>query len=150
LVLLLLALVPVMPFGSPVSADVIYTGFGPGGTYNGSSGHHVSAGAYGECDVAGGFTVAPSSDYYLSSIQLGVLHFLGINTLDVWLVGSRLGTNGDITWSEPDETVVLEYFRLTGVVPQVGHGAPVTVIESVLHPLLEAGSQYCVVLSAPE
>ena len=134
------------PNPKPPKGEVIYSGFGVGDTYYESSGHHVSMGEYGESDAAAAFTVPIARSYLLLSMEVAVGLLQGANELDVCLLGSRMGT--DVAGNdrpEPDESNVIEYFRVSG---GMGSGG-ILKINSATTPTLDANTQYWVVMSTP-
>ena len=120
-----------------VQADVIYNNFGPGNSYENTT-----------CAVIGGpgsllgkwssaMPFAPSANYTLDTITVGIGVFGGTNSLDLALCddaggvpGTALESWSGISMGPPDTSGVVE------------------TVASVAHPLLTSGDQYWVVASA--
>jgi hypothetical protein len=116
-------------------ADIIFNTFGPGDTYDRSTGWTVGfPGTYQ--DIGQAFTPAGNT-YTLERLVLALGWVTGTNAVDVSLMTAVGGLPGS----------VLETWHVTNL-PSFGTGGPITV-DSVLHPFLEQGTQYFVVSSVP-
>ncbi len=125
-------------FASPTQtrADIIYDNF-PGDRYISFTGWTVGLGAGQVFEQGEGFRPA-GNDFSLSRIELGLGLLQGPNEIDVRLMSDAGGAPGS----------VIEAFHLSGVLgPWPGVNPPV-VVDSILHPILTAGEQYWIVLSA--
>jgi len=120
------------------NADVIYTTFGPGQTFNTGGGYtigsNIQVSGNERIEVAASFT--PGFDFTLDSIDLVATHnFFGPNQLTVSLMAGATAPQN-----------LLESFNFTNL-PEF-NAPTVTTASSLLHPLLTASTQYWVVLSA--
>jgi len=83
-----------------VSADVIYSNFGSGDSYDGSIGRSVTGPAYSgnEYDPAVPFTpgVIPEGGYFLDSVIIALDHIQGSNQVDVIVTDDNGGLPGTI------------------------------------------------------
>jgi hypothetical protein len=128
--------VPALAMVIPTLGDIIFTNFGPGDTYNQSSGGTLTGSGFGgPNEVAVAFKPAVSE--FLSTIELPVGAIIG-NELDVSLDSSLLGAPGGL----------IESFHFSGAMGPFGSDVVLTA-NSALHPLLSAGTQYWVVASVP-
>jgi hypothetical protein len=120
---------------APARADIIFNDFGPGGTYNTSTGYTISGPTsnVGTAFTQGNaFTITPTSDFLLQQVQLAVGLVSGPNEVVVTLRADAGGKPG----------AVLESFTFNGQMGNFGNFNPPLVADSVLHPLLEAGMPY--------
>jgi hypothetical protein len=119
-------------------AAVIFDNFGPGDTYNTGVGWTISSSGSspGHWDQGDAFTPL-GSDYRLDTIELAMWLATGTNELDVWLMSDSSGKPG----------AVIESFYFNGVM-QPAPGS-VLLANSVLNPVLLAGTQYWLVASTP-
>jgi hypothetical protein len=114
-------------------ATTLYTDFGPGQTYNTSSGWFIGgSGAVTQASIAAPFT--PSVTATLDSLDLAVDVFAGTTSFTVEITADSSGAPG----------AVLESFSLTGIT-----GTPtVRSLTSILHPSLSSLSTYWVAVFA--
>jgi hypothetical protein len=139
IVFVIALLVSAAPF-TPVRADIIFSDFGSGDTFNCCLGYGLGNGA---ASGNAGFTVAasftPLSRALLNTLELGVSLDISGNLrpdLNVRLMSDSGGLPGGI----------IESFLLSGVTI-----APVIVsANSTAHPLLERGVQYWVAAAPPD
>lgn len=118
--------------------EVIFSSFGPGMTYITNTG-----GIFSGSNVFGGRVIAhsftPAMNFTFTSAQLAVGHLSGPNTFQVILLTSAGGFPGSI----------LETITLTNVAAPFNPGNIVTAT-STLHPALNAGTEYWLMVFAPE
>jgi hypothetical protein len=126
----------VLGVAGPARADLIFSNFGPGESYNLDGGPVVGLGQV----VGNAFTVPTTSAYRLDSITAALTFVSGpVNSV-------TLSLETDIN-NQPGKT--LESWTLTDL-PPIAHDNPPSTVTSVLHPLLKAGTQYWVVASNPD
>ena len=142
----------VVQWGNGRSATPIYDNFGPNNSYYPHAVSLISTPPYGnppsDHDYATVFSVPLGTDFYLDSIELAVKRWAGPNELDVWLTGNV--DNAGLPYGAPDNSNILETFRLSNVVPDLGPAYAYAIVSSINHPLLEEGKQYWVAISVPE
>lgn len=117
---------------TPASAGVIYSNIEPGDTFG--PGVAIGLEPFGGPYNNAGIGFVSSQNYTFESMELAVSLFSGPNVLDVDLMSSMGGL--------PNQ--VLESFTLNGDMSTDSATGLVT-IDSVTHPLLEAGQVYWVV-----
>lgn len=127
-------------FAIPVSADTIFSNFGPGDSYATNTGRGLSVGSpfgvpEGDFDLGHDFT--PGSDFLLDSVELAVGLRVGNNELDVWLMTDAAGKPGTI----------IEAFHFSGAMGRFGAPNPPLRANSILRPLLSSGIRYWLVAS---
>ena len=134
------------------SSDILYDSFDPGDIYYTHGSRSATSPNQGnpsaDNNVANGFINDSGADYLFESIEVALLYRTGPNELDVWLMGNNPEGNGG-TIGTPDENNIIESFRLSNQTTGESIGSIVK-IDSVLKPVLKAGSQYWIVLSVPE
>ena len=104
-------------------------------------------------DLAEGFEIPAGPNHTFETIEVALSFYSGANELDVYLLGDRIPAvpNSAGITHEPDDTNVLEHWRISGQVATDPPGPDhILRIESVVHPLLEVGKRYWVMLSVPE
>ena len=118
--------------------SIIFSTFGPGDTYNTNVGWTL--GYPGDnIDSGNRFPVGGGLSYYFDSIELAVGRVWG-NELDLWLmsdVGNQPGA-------------IIESFHFSGAMGIFGQNNPLLVANSVLNPVLNAGTNYWLVASVPD
>jgi len=120
-------------------AAVIYDNFGPGDTYITWHGWTVGLGTSYDYDAGESFV--PTETYTLDTIELAMWLASGTNELDVWLMSDSGGFPG----------TVIEAFSFVGEMESPASSiSHILLGNSALHPVLEAGTQYWLVASAPE
>lgn len=125
-------------------ADTIFNNFAAGDTYDKETGWGIGNDAlegqpFSNQTVYTGFAVAGSGRFSLDRLTLAISLILGDNTLDVALYSDSDGEPG----------TVLETFHLSGAMGAFGKLNPPLVLDSSLHPLLDAGRRYWVGASSP-
>jgi hypothetical protein len=117
----------------PAEADIIFSNFGPGQTYEGTS-YTVQTSVY----VAAPFVPA-GHDYTLSQIDLPLGRSGGLDSLTVELTADSSDSPGTI----------LESWVLSGLGPFPNTDPPLSA-SSVLHPLLHQNTRYWLVALATD
>jgi len=142
----LVAISTILILTGKINAAVIYSTFGPGDTYNNHHGWHIGANIGGgepmplrEIDQGFQFTVGGIEPYYLDTIELAASAFYGTNELDIWLMSDAAGEHG----------AIIEAFNFTDVMGPIGHDNPLLVGNSILRPVLNPGTNYWLIGSAP-
>jgi hypothetical protein len=128
---------------APARADLIFSNFGPNHSYDPTDGW--TAGAIDSStvqDIAVLFRVG-SHPVTLDEVDVAMGFTNKPNLINLKILLSVNGAPG------PDSQP-LESFPLVNALPPFGSGAPPVVIESVLHPLLEAKTSYWLVASAAQ
>ena len=123
---------------SPVFAGTIASTYGPGGTFT----QGLAWGTVGPGALAYPFSVPTDQDYSFSSASLALSDGIGAaDSTSVILAANAAGVPG----------VPIETFFVTGLLPSVGGGSSVspTIVTSVLHPLLSAGTVYWLIIAPP-
>ncbi|MEO5837893.1 MAG: hypothetical protein ABIQ73_01375 [Acidimicrobiales bacterium] len=102
-------------------------------------------------DEAAGFLVPSTGDVLLGSFDLALWWRGGANELDVYLVAERqrTPTNGTEPY-EPDDTAVVERWRLTNIPTQLAATGNVVHVESAVHPRITANTRNWVYISVPQ
>ncbi len=125
--LVFVAVLPVRALGG-----VVYTNLGPGGSFDGNDQFEVGS----QNGLAVQFT--PTANVTFSDAEMALVHKIGTNLYDVSLATDSAGLPGTI----------LETISLNGV---VSTSTPTLVTAtSSLEPVLEAGSSYWLIVSAPD
>lgn len=125
--------------GRAAQAVVIFNDFGPGDTYNTSIGYTISVGQPVNIDFDQGNTFTPlGGTFRLDTVAVAVGLVIGSNALDVWLMTDAGGIPG----------TVIESFSFSGMGP-FGNLNPPLLANSVLHPVLAAGTPYWLIASMP-
>jgi hypothetical protein len=117
-------------------ADVIKNNFGAGNSYQANLGHFV--GQLGGSNLVQADPFTPAANYTLDSILIALTHISGTNTATIILTADAGGKPGATIESFTANN--LPQFGTTGNSPET--------LNSTLHPLLQAGTQYWVVASA--
>jgi hypothetical protein len=120
-------------------ADVVFSNFGPGFAYNTSFGNIVGN-AFDSNDYAEGDTFTPAANETLSSLTLALSCF--VTCPDAFSIS--ITTDGG---DQPG--TALESFSVAGTAlgPLGTDNAPI-LVDSTLHPLLTAGTQYWVTVAS--
>jgi PEP-CTERM motif len=120
-----------------IMADTIFSTFGPGDSFDtisdGNHSYDVGGGAFNsniEDQQASSFV--PTESFVLDSIRVGAFNFEGSNQLTVYIAAGA---------TEPGAPI--ESFSVTGI-PST---ATILTFDSTLHPLLDDGTRYWVVLT---
>jgi hypothetical protein len=118
---------------SQARADIIFNNFGPGDTYNIGFGYTIAGSTvippgFVQGD---GFAITPAATFELDQIRLAAGHITGPNQINVTLRADAGGLPG----------AVLESFSFTNL-GAFGNANPPLVANSVLHPILQAGTRY--------
>jgi PEP-CTERM motif-containing protein len=121
-------------------ADVVYSNFGPGGTYDCCGAHGIGyfLTIRGASDQQIGMAFTPTSDFYLSQIDLPITWGGGSNDFIVTLQSDSSGLPG----------AVLESWELAADLPPLGHanpGAETLLASSAV--TLQADQQYWLVVA---
>jgi hypothetical protein len=119
----------------PCHAGQIFGTLDSGNTYDISNGWTV--GTPSDIDVGNRFCFTGST-YRLDMIELAVSLDSGSDMIDVWLMSNASGKPG----------VIMEAFTFTNIGP-TGQNNPLLVGHSILHPILNPGTDYWLVVSAP-
>jgi hypothetical protein len=101
-------------------------------------------------DVAQAFSVPERTQFRLTEIRLALSFAAGSNVLDVWILGDDPASEPIPVGSAPgapDDSQLIESFRLVGVVPS---SPGVVRIRSIERPTLLGGQRYWVAISVPE
>jgi hypothetical protein len=120
---------------SPAYGDVIFNNFGPGDSYNPTTGQAI--GGTTNQDIGDRFDAIGAS-YTLDRVVLPLGFINGVNALDVSFMTSVGGVPG----------TVIETWHVTNLPPFFQNNPPL-VLDSVLHPLLAEGQPYYVAAFAP-
>ena len=120
--------------GAPI---VLFNTFGPGDTYNTSTGWTI--GTVDAIDQGDQFAIGAATPHYLDKIELAVGHVGGTNQLDVWLMSDAAGQPG----------AIIEAFSFTDAMGAFGSADPPLAANSVLRPVLYPGTSYWLIASAP-
>lgn len=128
-----------IPGGSVLRADVIYTNFAAGDTYAAGNGLIVTNDTLAGSSVAIAFT--PSANYDLTSIE-----FVATDLIPDDLAQVTIGIFAD-NGGQPGG-FALESFTVNSL-GQFGNLVPVLTVTSVLQPLLEANTVYWVAMDSP-
>lgn len=121
-------------------AGVVYSNFGDNSGYSAGAGLIVMNDGQAYASVAAGFV--PAGNYSLNSIELVVTDLIPNYGSDV-TVGIFADSGG-----QPGGPA-LESFTLSGLLTSFGQSAPVLTINSLLHPVLLANTEYWVGLNGP-
>jgi hypothetical protein len=133
-----LAVVAALSLASPILAGTIFSNFGPGDSFD-PGGQTLSVGSpIGEDDDQGS-AFTPSSNLFLTRIELAVGLASGPNLLDVWLMSDSGG--------QPN--TIIESFHLVDAMGPFAGSRPLVSADSILHPLLSAGIQYWLIADTP-
>ena len=127
LILLLLAV--------PCHAGPIFGTLGPGDTYSTVSGYTIDI----NWDQGNKFSFTGSSSYFLDTIELTVSLVRGTNEFDIWLMSDAAGEPG----------AIIEPFTFVDAMGPFGQDNPLLVGNSVLRPILNPGTDYWLIASAP-
>jgi len=119
----------------PCNAGPIFSTLDSGNTYNISDGRNV--GTSSDIDMGNQFSFT-GSKYCFDTIELAVSLDSGPNMIDVWLVSDTAGKPG----------IIIEAFSFTNMKP-TGQNNPLLVGHSKFHPILSPGTNYWIVVSAP-
>ena len=123
----------------PSHADVFFTTLGPGDLYDTGHGWGIGSPFSGtQWDQGDRFSFAGPSSYFLDTIELAVSHIKGTNEIDVWLMDDVAGEPGSI----------IEAFNFTDLGP-FGNDNPLLIGNSILRPVLNPGTNYWLIASAP-
>ncbi|MFO0957262.1 MAG: PEP-CTERM sorting domain-containing protein [Isosphaeraceae bacterium] len=122
--------------GASARADIVYTNFGPGDTFNTSQGWTISGSASSVGDsYSQGDQFTASSTVALSQLDLGLVSIQGTPRINLSLystaVNGQLGT-------------LLETFSNVG---PIGSSYSIISASSSLHPILTAGQSYWLIAS---
>jgi len=137
----IIILCAILVLTSHVSAapTVLFDTFGPADTYTTNVGWTIGFSG-SEFDTASQlFSIVPATPHYLDRIELAVGIVDGTNQLDVWLMSDAAGEPGSI----------IEAFSFTDAMGPFGSANPPLSADSVLHPVLNPGTPYWLVASAP-
>jgi hypothetical protein len=129
---LLVASVLLLGLAPPAQAVTIYTTFGPGDSYGGSN---YLIGTSQQQVIAGMFV--PGFDATLDSIRVATHFFQGDNNFTVYLASDSGGVPG----------AALESFTNVAFVSTPGS---IVTLNSILHPMLNTGATYWVVVTAAD
>lgn len=121
----------------PCYAGPVFSTLGSGDSYDISNGAIV--GTSSDIDIGNQLSLAGSKSYTLDKIELAVSLENGPNVLNVWLMSDATGKPG----------VLIEGFTFTDMGP-TGQYNPLLVGDSVLHPILNPGTDYWLVASVPD
>lgn len=124
-------------------ADILFNNFGPGDTYNTTLALRVAGGTSGapsEQESAVGFM--PNATAQIGSIDFVASLFRGTNEITLSLVNNNQGVPDTVSST-------LESWTFTGQMGQFGTTAPILTADSILNPLLQAGTFYWLVMSPP-
>jgi hypothetical protein len=120
-------------------AGVIFNNYGPGDTYFLLNGSSIGGPPGNYFEHGSAFTVTGGA-FTLDRIELAIGLVTGPNILDVSLMSDAAGKPG----------TVIESIHLVNMMQQdLAMLLPPVVADSALHPVLEEGTQYWVVASAP-
>jgi hypothetical protein len=133
--ILFFMIVALLMGGQLNAQSIIFSTFGSGDTYQ-LGGYSIGD---PNCIVGNEFTVGVTSSYYLDKIELAVGMHRGSNELDVWLM-SDAGRY---------PSTIIETFHFNGAMGVFGYNNPLLIAHSILHPVLNAGTDYWLVLSVP-
>jgi hypothetical protein len=123
-------------FTVPCFAGPIFSTLGPGDTYATGIGYTIGLPDYNQGNQ---FSFIGPSSYFLDTIELAASLVRGTNQLEVFLMSDVSGEPGS----------VIEAFNFTGVMGTFGQTNPLLVGNSVLHPILNPGTDYWLIASAP-
>lgn len=123
---------------STASAAIVYSTIGSASSYDALHGHTWLGYSPPLYDWAAAIPFVPASDYSLTTIEIGLGWYNGVNGADVWLMSDNAGQPGTI----------MESFQVTNI-PYFDalHGTmsmPLVELGSVLQPTLQAATQYWV------
>jgi hypothetical protein len=120
------------------NAGPIFSTLGPGDTYDTSTGWTIG---YPVNDYAQGdqFSFTGATSYFLDTIELAAGHVSGTNELDVWLMSDAAGEPGTL----------IEAFNFQDAMDTFGQNNPLLVGHSILRPVLNPGTNYWLIASAP-
>jgi hypothetical protein len=120
------------------ASTVLFNTFGTGDTYNIFSGYTIGM-PPNNWVIADQFVIGTPDPYFLDKIELAAGLATGTNKLDVWLMDDSSGKPGTI----------IETFNFVNMMGTFGNANPILSADSVLHPLLNIGTPYWFVVSAP-
>jgi hypothetical protein len=123
---------------APCFAGPIFSTLGPGDTYDTDVGWTIGYSS-NEYDQGDAFSFAGTTSYFLDMIELAVGLVSGLNELDVWLMSDTAGEPGTI----------IEAFNFVGAMGDFGQTNPLLVGHSTLRPVLNPGTNYWLIASAP-
>jgi tetratricopeptide (TPR) repeat protein len=127
--------------GSTARADIIFSNFGPNGSYDHSSGWGFGASPFGTVqDIAVFFRVG-SRPVTLDEIDVAMSFMSTPNIINLEVLPNVKGAPG------PDSQA-LESFQLVNKLPYFLSDRPPLMIDSVLHPLLDANTGYWLAATA--
>jgi hypothetical protein len=133
--LILLAVCSFVASGIHASPITIYTTFGPGQTYNATNGWVIgTAPGFNEEEIAARFV--PGADYTLDAIDFAATYVSGFDGVTLEIDANDFG--------KPGAAIESFSFAVSSTT------AEVFTADSVLHPLLTAGTTYWVLLAADE
>lgn len=121
---------------SLMQAETVFTSFGPGQAYIGSSDIIGSFSSNGAAQQSSAYSFVPSKTYVFNSIDFAAAWFGGPNQLTVLLAADASGVPGG----------TLEFFSFTNLAPS----SAIYSANSLAHPVLTAGTRYWVVLTAQD
>ena len=118
-------------------ADVVFSNFGPGNSYQTRSGHVVG----GDFRIAVAYPFTPTGNSFtLDRIEVAIALAEGPNELDLLLAADFAGRPGV-------PGVVIEAFHFSNAMGPFGQNNPPLAADSVLRPLLVEGTRYWIVAS---
>ena len=116
-------------------ADVLFNSFGPGGSFTTSFGFGIG----GPFEMAYPFMPTETATFDTAA--------LGISTP---LINTQRSVNIDLLTDASDSPgTILESFQLMNILPFSGFPAPPIVVDSVIHPLLDANTRYWLAIENP-
>ena len=125
-----------LTLSAAASAEVLFDNFGPGDSYNTSSG--MTLGASGNWQQGNGFLIVGGS-YYLDSIEAAIGFVNGQNDVTLMLYDDAGGLPG----------TPLEHIQLVGQMGGFGQNNPPLVFDFSGATLLQEGAMYYAVASVP-
>jgi hypothetical protein len=118
-------------------AAVVYSTFGPGDSYDTSTGWTIGFGGWAQGDQ---FSFAGPQPYYLDTVEAAVGLMTGANQLTLSVMSDVGGQPG----------AVLESFSFINQMGFFGDYDPPLTGTSISHPLLTPGTNYWLIASAPD
>lgn len=115
-------------------ADTIFNSFGPGDSYNAGVGYTIGNGGYQQ-----GNAFSPAMTASVDSYEIAIGLVSGQNLFSLSLLNDLAGEPGS----------VIETFQINDAMGTFGVMNPPILVNSLVHPLLEAGKQYWLIAGAP-
>ena len=130
--------------GIPVvsRADVVFSNFGAGSSYNTTGGNFIGNGLDGSgSNYAEGDTFTPTTTATFTSLEIALSNFFGPTNTD------RLAVSLDANSGDAPGATLESFIVAPGTLGTLGNNNAPIVLNSVLMPVLTAGTQYWVTVS---